>query len=130
MQEMTVDELVEYLRKNVPQAKAIKQLEPDEKAKIVKFEWQGRHFVVQTTLQTFQLKRTTLFVTGTSMLLQQILTTKTSHQTVIGELVEKFDEVLNLLKGDAQKGMTLLQPIKTTLGRMAGKRKKKKAEVT
>ena len=84
--EMTLDELVLYLRKNVPQSKAIKQSVVDEKAKIVKFEWQGRHFVVRTTLQTFELKRTSLFVTGTSTLLQLILTTKTSQQTVIGEL--------------------------------------------
>ena len=124
--EMTLDELVLYLRKNVPQAKAIKQLVVDKKAKVVQFEWQGRHFVVRTTLQTFELKRTSLFVTGTSTLLQLILTTKTSQQTVIGDLVEKFDEVLNLLKGDVQKGLTLLQPIKSTLGRMVGKRAKAK----
>ena len=121
---MTLDELVQYLRKNVPQAKAIKHLVADEKAKVVKFEWQGRHFVVKTTLQAFELKRTSLFVTGTSTLLQQILTTKTSHQTIIGEIVDNFDEALNLLKGDVQKGLTLLQPIKSKLGRMAGKRPK------
>ena len=130
---MTLDELVLYIRKNVPQPKAIKHLVSDEKAKIARFEWQGRHFVVQSTLQTFELKKTSLFITGTSMLLQVILTTKTSQQTVIGDLVEKFDEAMNLLKAvnvrpeDVQKGLTLLQPIKATLGRMAGQSKKKKS---
>ena len=128
--EMTLDELVLYLRKNVPQAKAIKQLVVDEKAKIVRFEWQGRHFLVRPTLQTFELKRTSLFVTGTSVLLQVILTTKTSQQTVIGDLVVKFDEALNLMNGDVQKGLALLQPIKSTLGRMVGKRSKAKQPVT
>ena len=133
MEEMTLDELVLYIRKNVPQPKAIKHLVSDEKAKIARFEWQGRHFVVQSTLQTFELKKTSLFITGTSMLLQVILTTKTSQQTVIGDLVEKFDEAMNLLKAvnvrpeDVQKGLTLLQPIKATLGRMAGQSKKKKS---
>ena len=123
---MTLDELVIYLRKNIPQSKAIKHLVADEKAKIVKFEWQGRHFVVQPTLQTFELKKTSLYVTGTSMLLQVILTTKTSQQTVIGDLVDKFDEALNSLKGDQQKGLALMHPIKATINRMAGSKSKAK----
>ena len=60
--EMTLDELVLYLRKNVPQAKLIKHLVVDQKAKVVQFEWQGRHFVVRTSLQTFELKKTSLYV--------------------------------------------------------------------
>ena len=122
--ELTLDDLVPYLRKNVPQPKAIKHMVADQKAKIVKFEWQGRHFVVRTSLQTFELKQTRLFVTGASGLLQLILTTKTSQQTVVSDLVEKLDEAMNLLKGDEQKGVTLLGPIKATLGRLAGKRSK------
>ena len=86
--EMTLDELVLYVPKNVPQAKAIKHLVVDQKAKVVQFEWQGRRFVVRTSLQAFELKKTSLYVTGTSVLLQQVLTSKTRNQTIIGELVD------------------------------------------
>ena len=131
--ELTLDDLVPYIRKNVPQSKAIKNMVADQKARIVRFDWQGRHFVVRSSLQTFELKQSRLFATGASTLMQLILMTKTSQQTSIGELVEKLDEAINLFGGkdsltsDTQKGLTLLQPIKATLGRMAGNRSKKKA---
>ena len=130
--ELTLDELVPYIRKNVPQSKAIKHMIADEKARIVRFDWQGRHFVVRTTLQTFELKQTRLFMTGASTLLQLLLLTKTSQQSIVSELVEKLDEATNLLKGggvrpeDQQKGVALLQPIKSTLERMTGNRSKMK----
>ena len=131
--DLTLDELVPYIRKNVPQSKTIRNMVADQKARIVKFDWQGRHFVVRTSLQTFELKQSRLFATGASTLLQLLLLTKTSQQSIIFELVEKLDEAMNLLKGkdglssDIQKGLTLLQPIKATLERMSGHGSKKKA---
>ena len=123
---MTLDELVPYLRKNVPQSKAIKNLVADQKAGVVTFEWQARRFAVRTSLETFEMKQTRLFVTGASGLLQVILASKTRHQTVVGELVDKLDEALDVVKKDQQKAMTLLQPVKTKLAALAGKRTAKR----
>jgi len=123
---LTLEDLVQYLRKNVPQPKAIKHMVADDKAKVITFEWQSRRFAVQTSLQTFELKGTGLFITGASSLLQLILTTKTRNLTVIGELYDTLSESMNLLNGDQKKGLSLLQSVKTSLARLSGKQVQKK----
>jgi len=117
----TLDELVQYLRRTVPQAKLIKHMLPDEKAGVVTFEWQSRRFAVRKSLEVFEVKGNRIFVTGASGLMQAALTTKNRNQSVINAVIETLEQVEGQMRDNKPKALALLDSVKKTLQRQVGK---------
>lgn len=117
----TLDELVQYVRRTVPQPKLIKHMIPDEKAGVVIFEWQSRKFAVRKSLEVFEVKNNRIFVTGASGLMQAALTTKNRNQSVINTIIETLQQVEGQMRDNQPKALALLDSVKKTLQRQIGK---------
>lgn len=117
----TLEELVQYVRRTIPQSKAIKHLTADDKAQVITFEWQSRRFAVRTSLQTFEMKGQRLFITGASGLLENLFTSKAKNNAVLTEVNETLLQVEGQMRDDEKRGLDLLQSVKTTLAKLAGK---------
>lgn len=78
-----LDELAGRVRKNMPDQKNLRSVEINKDAGIVTFKWHERMFVVTLQLRVSEIKGVNLFVTGYSMLIQGILTSKVQNEQYI-----------------------------------------------
>lgn len=78
-----LEELAQRVRKNMPDQKNLKEVDINNDAKIVTFRWHERTFVVNLQFRVSELKGNNLFVTGYSMLIQGILTSKVQNEQYI-----------------------------------------------
>lgn len=117
----TLEELIQFVRRTIPQSKAIKHLAANDQAQILTFEWQSRKFAVRTSLETFEMKGKRLFITGASGLLQNLFLSKAKNATVLAEVSETLQQVEGQMRDNQQNGLVLLQTVKNTLARLAGK---------
>lgn len=117
----TLEELVQFVRRTIPQAKAIKHLTANDEAQVITFEWQSRKFAVRTSLQTLEMKGQKLFITGASGLLQNLFMSKAKNNTVIAEVNEVLQQVEGQMHENQKTGLELLQTVKGTLAKLAGK---------
>ena len=79
---LTLEELPAYISTTIPKPRSITKMEVKSECSAVTFHWQGRTFLVRTSLQVFELKGKSLFVTGASTLAQAVLMRKTSQEKV------------------------------------------------
>jgi hypothetical protein len=113
--------LLDHIRQTIPQPKAMLHIKPREDTGIVEFTWNARHFVVKTTLQVFELKGSTILITGASMLMQATLQTRDRHGRVIEAIIELLQAAEENAYQNPAKSFPLLAQVKTTLTRLVGK---------
>lgn len=117
-----LQDLEEYLRKTLPDAKSIQKLRRNDDAKFVDFHWHQRHFAVQSTLAVFEIKEGRhLFVTGASRLVQASLQIKDRNLKVIGAVVETLEQAEDVVRKNRDQGLALVASCKATLGRLLAK---------
>jgi hypothetical protein len=116
-----LEELAQYIRQTLPQAKSITRLQINEQARIVTFTWHAREFIVKPTYEVLELKGNNLFITGASMLIQAAFTKKDKNEkvlTAIGETLLQVEEMAS--KHQTERALTLLETVKQTLQRLIG----------
>ena len=114
-------ELTDYVRKTLPQSNSISNYKANEQANVIEFAWQSRNFVVKPSLEVMEMKGKSLFITGASMLMQTAFMKRTSNEKVIETLVNTLQQIEEVVRRDREGGLKLLQSVKQTLGRLAGK---------
>ncbi|MCF7765838.1 MAG: hypothetical protein K9N62_19385 [Verrucomicrobia bacterium] len=117
-----LDELIQHLKRTLPQPKSILQIKPSEEGKYVTFVWNGRTFLVRQNLQVFEVKGTKVFITGASSLMQSALVVKNYHQKTIEGMMETLGEVEGMVGSvyQRERGMQMLETVKKTIAKMAG----------
>ncbi len=121
---MDLDELVLYVKKILPNSRSIIDIEKLEKAKAIKFAWNKRHFIVKKDLTCFELKRKSdLFITGASSLIQSALTTTSVNTKGIESVIEALEETEKSLTNTIQqaKSLTLLNTARLRLEKLIKK---------
>lgn len=114
-----LEELAQYIRATLPQAKAISHLNINEQARIVTFTWHARQFIVKTSYEVLELKGTTLFITGASMLIQAAFTKKDKNEKVLTAVGETLEQVMDMTnKHQTEKALSLLDIVKQTLQKL------------
>lgn len=116
-----LDDLTQYIRKTLPDQKALANLRANPQAGVVEFTWHARHFVVKMSLEVFELKGQTLLITGASMLISAALRTKDKNTKVVEAVIETLHAAEDNMRGSADRGLALLTEVKRTLSRLAGK---------
>jgi hypothetical protein len=116
-------QVLDHIRQTVPQPKAMTHVKPSEEQGIVEFTWHARHFVVRTNLQVFEVKGSTLLITGASMLMQATLMTRDRHGKVLEAVIELIKAAEDNMLTNQAKSFPLLSQVKSTLTRMIGKPK-------
>lgn len=119
MQNLT--ELTEYIRKTLPQSNSISHFKANDQAGVIEFAWQSRNFVVKPSLEVMEMKGKSLFITGASMLMQTAFMKRNSNEKVIDTVVNTLQQIEDLVRRDRERGLQMLQSVKQTLGRLAGK---------
>ena len=119
----TLDDLAGYIRETLPQPRSIVNLHPMRNGAAVCFSWHDREFVVNPSLQTLEIKKDALFVTGASMLLQLALLKRSRNEKVLGAVVESLRQVEDMINNplNREQGLDLLGSVKATLRKLAGK---------
>ena len=117
-----LDELIVYLRRTLPQPKAIQQLKANEEGNYVTFQWNSRSFLVRQNLQVLEIKSGRVFITGASTLMQSTLMVKNHHQKAIEGIVEDLSQAEEMINGPYRRdqGLRLLDGVKKTLARLSG----------
>jgi hypothetical protein len=118
-----LEELALYIRQTLPQPRAIQKLEMMHKLEAVRFHWQGREFLVRKNMDVLELKGgENLYVTGTSILIQNVLTKRSKNEKVLNaieEILKEAEEMINS-KFKADAGLKLLETAKTSLIKLLG----------
>ena len=112
-----LDELIQYIRRTLPQPKAILQLKAHTDGAYVTFQWNSRSFLVRQNLQVLEVKSGKVFMTGASALMQSALLVKNYHQKTIEGIVEDLNQVREMVTGGYRKdqGLKLLDGVKNTV---------------
>ena len=120
----TLVELTQYVRETVPQSKTISHLRSMADADLVAFHWQGRDFAVKKSLEVLEMKGTTLYITGASMLMQLVLTNQNRNEKVLENIVSILAESEEAIgtKHQTDTGLKLIEIAKGSLATLAGKR--------
>lgn len=118
MKMQTLDELVQYVHRVMPQAKAIEHLQRNGQASFIDFKWNGHHFAVRLNLEAFELKDTRLFITGASMLVQAALARRSSNEQTIGALVQTLEQAEDIMKTRPQEGLSMVGSVKGTIRKL------------
>lgn len=116
-----LDELTQYIKKILPDQKALSNLRPNPAANVVEFTWHARHFVVRTSLDVFELKGQTLLITGASMLISAALRTKDKNTKIVEAVIESLRAAEENMRSHQERGLSLLTEVKKTLGKLSGK---------
>ena len=91
-----LEELALYIRQTLPQPRAIQRLEMMHQLEAVRFHWQGREFLVRKNMDVLELKGgDNLYVTGTSILIQNVLTKKSKNEKVLNAIEENRSQLAN-----------------------------------
>jgi hypothetical protein len=120
-----LEDLTRYIRRMLPDPKRLTNMRNNEPAGVVEFEWHARSFVALPTLRVFELKGKSLMMTGSSMLMQAALHTNDKNTKVFGEIVDTLRTAEETMRGDQKEGLALLQQVKKTLLKLAGKKNPK-----
>jgi hypothetical protein len=120
----TLDELAQYIRKTIPNPKAILNLQPKNAMGAVTFYWHGVEFLVKPTLQVMEIRGNNLYITGLSTLLQVVLLRSNQDEKGIESALASINEAEDLIrvKNQPKAGAKLLQVAVDTLKRVIGKR--------
>ncbi len=86
--EVKPEELNNLIHSRMPSAKDIKGLRVENG--VAQFNWQGRHFAVKPTLETFEMKGDKLFITGMSILIQAALVTSVRNMETVAPSLKRF----------------------------------------
>ena len=120
-QSQELSDLVQYIRRILPDQRHLTHVHQNKEANIVEFTWHSRHFVVKPTLEAFELKGKTIMVTGASQLMQAALRTKDRNTKIVGALLETIRSAEDNMRVHPEKAYALLKQVKATLLRLAGK---------
>jgi hypothetical protein len=115
-----LEDLTQYIRKILPDQKALSHLKINPQAGVAEFTWHARHFVVRPTLDVFEVKGQTLLITGASMLIQAALRTKDRNAKIIEAVIETLHAAEDNMRGSPDKGLALLVEVKKALAKLAG----------
>ena len=116
-----LSELVQHIRRILPDHRHLTRMHENKEADIVEFTWHSRHFLVRPTLDAFELKGKTIMVTGASQLMQAALRTKDRNTKIVGAVLETIHAAEENMRVHPDKAFALLKKVKTTLLRLAGK---------
>lgn len=118
----SLEEVAQYVRQTLPQSKAIQNLQLRSDVGALTFRWNGRDFLVKPSLETFELKGSNVIITGSSMLMQAALMTKTKNEKVVVTMIETMRQAEDFLRANQKdNGLSLLATVKKTLASLAGK---------
>ena len=116
-----LEELAQHIRATLPLAKTMTHLEINEQARIVAFVWHARHFIVKTSYEVLELKGTSLFITGASILMQAVFTKKDKNEKVLTALDPILEQVQDMAtKHNTEKALSLLVLVKQTFQKLIG----------
>lgn len=113
-----LQQLEEYLRKTLPEARSIQKLHRNEEGKYIDFVWHQRHFVVKPELQVFELKDARLFITGASMLIQASLLKKDRSEKVLVAVLETIEKAEEMMRSNREQGLALVESAKGSLRKL------------
>ena len=116
-----LEDLTQYIRKILPDQKAMSNLRTNPAASVVEFTWHARHFVVKPTLDVFELKGQTLLITGASMLISAALRTKDKNTKIVEAVIESLRAAEENMRSNPDRGLSLLTEVKKILGKLSGK---------
>jgi hypothetical protein len=116
---VNLESLAQYIYKTLPLPETIAHLDLNIWHEVVQFSWEGRRFVVKPSLETFELKGHSLFVTAASILVQTILVKQKKHTKVGEEIIDALKQVEYLLLAPR------LEPLVTIMYLSAGNRTKR-----
>lgn len=127
-----LEELIQYVKRTIPQSKTIQNLKSSEEGDYVSFLWKSRNFLIRKNLQVFEVKSGRVFITGASTLMQSTLVVQNHNQKTIEGIVENLQEAEHMLKGALRKeqGLRVLDGIKRTLARLTGRAVKRQTLAT
>ena len=110
-----LDRLADAVRTTLPDKKALSHLEANQKTGCVTLTWHNTKLAVKLSGESYEVKDDNLFVTGTSMLLGRVLTTKQKIDTVLGAVIESLRQAETLAPTDSEKAIALLESIKPAI---------------
>ena len=119
----TLDELAQYVRLTVPDSRSILHLKVNPKMGAVSFIWHGLEFIVKPTMQAFEVRGYSLYITGVSTLLQVVLTRQNVNVKVFEAALKSIEEAQEMIQVQNlhQPGMRLMASVRDTLAKMIGK---------
>jgi hypothetical protein len=118
-----LEELAQYVRKTLPQPNTIVRLDLNTSAGVIQCQWQTRQFIVKPSLEVFELKRQSLYVTGASILVQAVLAKQKKNTRVFDEVVLSIKKVEELLqRSRTETALALLKLVKHTMRKQFGSR--------
>ena len=117
---LNLEELATHIVQTFPSPRAITHLEQKPNWEAITFHWQGRRFVVRTSLQVLEMRRDRVFITGASMLAQSVLVTKTKQANVLESVVKTLREAEELIGNPlrVETGLKLLTAVKSSLRKL------------
>jgi hypothetical protein len=116
----SLPELADYIRKNLPYPKAILNLRVQDQAGGVVFIWQGVEFLVKLTLQAFEIRGNSIYVTGLSMLLQSALLRGDQDEQRLTNVLNALGDAEDLIRTKSQptEGVRRLKAVREHLMHM------------
>ncbi|MDO8482505.1 MAG: hypothetical protein Q7S86_01640 [bacterium] len=123
---MTLDELMALIPRVIPKATQKEDrllgLQVNSAASVVTFTWHKLHFVAKLNLEVFELKQDKLYITGSSLLMTQILSSGSRRENTLGEVLETMKQAEDLIisgnPGSAKSGLELLGAVIKALSKM------------
>lgn len=123
---MTLLELIQYVKSNAPIPKNISNLIELPDSTAVQFIWKKHTFIVKLNLQTVELKRNIIFITGPSLLMQSALTSSIKNEKTIIQVIDSLKQAEELCINPLRQksGFDMLKSIKNTLRKLIHPQKK------
>lgn len=115
-----LDDLVGYVKRTLPLATYISNLEVRKEIGVITFRWQGREFLVKPSLEVLEKRGQILYITGSSMLLRSVLTQRERVEKVLEAASEVLMQVEDVIgsKGQRQNGLKLLEAVEASLRKL------------
>ena len=119
----SLEELAQYVQQAVPQPRALTELRANEKNSYVSFQWHSTQFVIKKSLEVFELKGQSLFVSGASILMQAAFMKREHNARVITALLDSMRQIQTLVANgeDVALGLKLLAGVKQSIQKLVGK---------
>jgi hypothetical protein len=120
---LPLQQVADYVRSTIPMPGAIMQMRASESAGGVTFFWQGIEFFVRESLQVFELRGNTLFITGLSSLLQTVLSRRKLDDHKFNGFVSQLSEAEALARDPRStiRAVEILQSIRKSAEQMVGR---------
>jgi hypothetical protein len=94
-----------------------------ESSHAVEFTWNSRHYVVTQPLEVFELKGKTLMITGSSILMQNILRSRQQQNRNLDQLMETLKRSEGAVRSDKTESLSQLLEAKTQLSKLVPQKK-------